>query len=177
MPDKSAAMVIAPFNALMHLYTWQDLLTCFEDVERVLQPRGVFAFDVQLPDLDWLMWDPDERHVITPFVHPGTAERLIYSTNHRYDPETQICHIKIYYDDAPPRGHKFKPTRTSGEARKVVHLAHRQIFPEELRMLVATAGLQLQTLTSDFRDEPLGETTESQVAVCTKPSRRRAARR
>jgi ubiquinone/menaquinone biosynthesis C-methylase UbiE len=164
--DQSVALAIAPFNALMHVYTWSDLRRCFEEVHRVLQPSGTFAFDVQLPDLDWLTWDPDERHAVTRFVHPVTGERLVYSTNHRYDPQTQICHIRIFYDDAPPRGRKFRPP---AEPRRLVHLAHRQIFPEELRMLVAIAGFELREHSGDFKGIPLSEASESQIVVCTKP--------
>jgi ubiquinone/menaquinone biosynthesis C-methylase UbiE len=166
LPDASVGLVIAPFNGLMHLYTWQCLLACFREVARVLPVGGTFAFDVMLPDLEWLTWDPDERHAVTRFVHPTTRERLVYSTNHRYDPQTQVCHVRIYYDEAPPRGRKFVPPP---EPKRTVHLAHRQIFPEELRMLVATAGLQLESLTGDFLEAPLRETNESQVAVCIKP--------
>ena len=165
---RHAKLVIAPFNALMHLYTWQDLLACFKEVHRVLQPRGLFAFDVQLPDLEWLMWDGEQRHAVTRFVHPVTGEKLIYSTNHRYDPQTQVCHIRIFYDEAPPRGRKFRPPK---KPKRLVHLAHRQIFPEELRMLVDTAGLNLISLTGDFRDIPLREGCDSQVVLCSKPAR------
>ena len=95
--------MIAPFNVLMHLYSWQHLLACFREVHRVLEPGGRFAFDVLLPDFEWLRWDPNERHAVTRFTHPRTGEKLIYSTNHEYDPNTQICHIRIYYDDASAR--------------------------------------------------------------------------
>lgn len=164
--DGESNLVLAPFNGLMHLYVWQDLLRCFREVHRVLAPGGTFAFDVQIPDLDWLLLDPEERHCVTRFVHPVTAERLVYSTNHRYDPGTQVCHIKIYYDDAPPRGRKFRPPE---KPKKVVHLSHRQIWPEELRMLVANGGFDLESLTGDFNDLSLADTVDSQVVVCTKP--------
>ena len=58
LESASVEVVIAPFNALMHLYDWQSLLRCFREVERVLVPGGAFAFDVQMPDLEWLRWDP-----------------------------------------------------------------------------------------------------------------------
>ena len=164
LPDGSFGLVIAPFNALMHLYTWRDLRRCFEEARRVLAPGGTFAFDVQLPDLDWLMWDPEERHAVTRFVHPVTGEKLVYSTNHRYDPQTQVCHIRIFYDDAPPRGRKFRPP---AKPRKLVHLAHRQIFPEELRLLVDVTGFELGSHTGDFQNIPLNEANETQVIVCT----------
>ena len=164
--DASCGLVIAPFNALMHLYTWRDLLACFREAARVLRPGGTFAFDVQIPDLEWLRWDPEVRHAVTRFVHPVTREKLVYSTNHRYDAATQVCHIRIYYDDAPPSGRRFVPPEVP---RRVVHLAHRQIFPEEVRHLVANAGLELVSLTGDFRGRPLGDAEDSQVAVCVKP--------
>lgn len=166
LKDMSVGLALAPFNGLMHLYTWQDLLSCFKEVQRVLVPGGTFAFDVLLPDLEWLLWDPNERHAVTRFVHPRTGERLIYSTNHRYDPQTQVCHVRIYYDDAPPRGRKFVPPE---QPKRIVHLAHRQIFPEEIRMLVASAGLELVSHAGDFSNTPLRVTVETQVVVCKKP--------
>lgn len=165
LPDASVGLVISPFNALMHLYTWTDLLACFREAERVLAPGGAFAFDVELPDLEWLMWDEDERHAVTPFVHPESGARLVYSTNHRYDPETQVCHVRIFYDDAPQPGRRFVPP---AQPRKLVHLAHRQIFPEELRLLIATAGLELESHTGDFEGVALGPGVQSQVVIANK---------
>jgi ubiquinone/menaquinone biosynthesis C-methylase UbiE len=172
LEDASVGMVLAPFNCLMHLYTWQDLLACFREVHRVLQPGGTFAFDVLLPDLDWLQWDPNKRHAVTRFVHPATGSRMIYSTNHEYDHETQVCHIRVYYDDAL-RG-RFRPR---GKPKKLVHLAHRQIFPEEARALLAWAGFELEAHTGDFLGLSLNQDVESQVFVCTKGPRRRNRRR
>lgn len=163
LADASMSLVIAPFNALMHLYTWSDLLACFAEVRRVLQPGGHFAFDVQLPDLDWLTWDPEQRHSVTRFVHPTTGERLVYSTNHFYDPNTQICHIRIFYDEAPQRGRKFRPP---AKPKKLVHLAHRQIFPEELRGLLERAGLELVEIKGDFHGAELSPGCDSQLVVC-----------
>jgi SAM-dependent methyltransferase len=160
-------LVIAPFNVLMHLYRWQDLLACFREVRRVLAPGGQFALDVLLPDIEWLTWDPNERHSVTYFTHPRTGASMVYSTNHTYDPGTQVCHVRIYYDDAPKRPRAFKPPP---EPRQIVHLAHRQIFPEELRMLIATAGLELESLTGNFRSGGLGPGIDAQSALARKPA-------
>lgn len=166
--DASVGMVFGPFNCLMHLYTWRELLACFREAHRVLVPGGTFAFDVLLPDLDWLRWDPDERHAITPFVHPRTGRKMLYSTNHEYDDDTQICHIRIYYDNAI--GGRLRP-RT--EPEHTVHLAHRQIFPEEIRMMLDVAGFELERHTGDFLDLALSEDVEVQSVVATKKSARR----
>lgn len=170
LENDSVDLVISPFNALMHLYTWQDLLACFQEAYRVVAPGGVFAFDVQLPDLDWLMWDPDERHAVTRFTHPETGESLIYSTNHRYDHATQVCHICIYYDDAPPRGRKFQPPP---KPKRLVRLAHRQIYPEEIRALAAAAGFEVTRHEGDFKGRAIDSISETQAVVCTKPRGRK----
>ncbi|NVB36304.1 class I SAM-dependent methyltransferase [Pseudenhygromyxa sp. WMMC2535] len=166
LDDASVDMVIAPFNCLMHLYTWQDLLACFREVARVLGPGGTFALDVLLPDLEWLLADPNERHAITRFEHPRTGRKMIYSTNHEYDDETQICHIRIYYDNAI--GGRLRPR---DKPEEVVHLAHRQIFPEELRMLISLAGLVLERHCGDFLDMGLNRDIETQAVVARKPER------
>ena len=167
LPDARFELVIAPFNVLMHLYRWQDLLACFREVHRVLVPGGTFALDVLLPDIEWLTWDPNERHSVTYFTHPTTGASMVYSTNHTYDPGTQVCHVRIYYDDAPKRPRAFKPPP---EPRRVVHLAHRQIFPEELRLLIATAGLELHSHTGNFRSGGLGPGVDAQVVIARKPA-------
>lgn len=163
LPDASVELVIAPFNALLHLYTWRELLDCFEEVARVLRPGGTFVFDVLQPDLAWLTNDPKKRHGITRFTHPTTGQRLVWSTNHRYDATTQVCHIKIYYDKAPPRGTPFVPPRRS--VRRVA-LTQRMIFPQEVRTLVHAAGLSLVSHTADFSSSPLTTDATAQCVIC-----------
>ena len=68
-----------------------------------------------------------------------------------------------YYDDAriglKPRS---KPLHT-------VHLAHRQIFPEEIRMLAGVVGFEIESHTGDFLDLSLNSDVEVQVVLCRKP--------
>lgn len=161
LPDRSVDLVIAPFNALMHLYSWKDLGACFREANRVLRKGGEFAFDVLLPDLDWLTWDKDARHGVTKFRHPVTGERMVYSTNHEYDHESQICHIRLYYD----LGSRVRPR---SEAYKLVHLAHRQIFPEEIRAQLELANFELVSLDGDFLGLSLRAEIESQVVRARK---------
>lgn len=163
--DETFRHVISPFNALQHLYSWSDLLQCFREVHRVLEKGGRFAFDVLLPDLEWLLLDPDKRHCVTKFTHPETGEKLLYSTNHTYDHQSQVCHIRIHYDRAPTRGKRIAPNQAP---LKTVLLAHRQIFPEEIRALLDVAGFELESLTGDFLGLSITDEIESQVVECRK---------
>ncbi len=164
LEDESVQMVIAPFNALMHLYDWRQLHRCFQEAFRVLEPGGTFAFDVLLPDIEWLTLPPDERHCVTRFEHPQSGEKMVYSTNHTYDHATQVCHIRIYYDR--DTGKKFRPPK---RPLKLVHLAHRQIFPEEIRALLGLVGFDEPEMTGDFRSHGLDAETEAQCIVAHKP--------
>jgi SAM-dependent methyltransferase len=169
-------LVIAAFNVLEHLYTRGEVDACLQRVAAHLAPGGAFAFDVQLPDLAWLSRDPQRRWAKTRFTDPTTGRAMYYSTNHDYDPVSQIALIRLYYDpaedDAPAPG----PRRTG----RVVKLSQRKFFPAELEALVSHAGFRVAERYGDFSFRPLEGTAESQVLVCervVKRPRRRAPSR
>jgi SAM-dependent methyltransferase len=148
-------LAIAAFNVLEHLYTRGELHACLERVAAHLTPGGAFAFDVQLPDLAWLVRDPTKRWAKTRFTDPTTKRAMLYSTNHDYDPVSQIVMIRLYYEPIDGRG----PSR-------VVHLSQRKFFPAELEALVAHAGFRVVERYGDFQWRPLDGYAESQVLVC-----------
>ena len=148
-------LAIAAFNVLEHLYTRGELHACLQRVAAALAPGGVFAFDVQMPDLAWLIRDPTKRWAKTRFTEPTTRRAMFYSTNHDYDPVGQIANIRIYYD----------PVDGKGPAR-IVKLSQRKYFPAELEALVAHAGFRVAERYGDFAWQPLVDGAESQVLIC-----------
>jgi SAM-dependent methyltransferase len=154
------ALVLAVFNVIEHLYTRVELDACLRCVREHLAPGGAFAFDVQMPDLAWLLRDPWTRWARTRFTDPTTGEQLVYSTNHDYDPISQIVLIRLYYERAGAEG--------DGPI-KVVKLSQRKYFPAELEALVAHAGFRVTERHGDFHGQPLDANAESQVLVCEVP--------
>lgn len=148
-------LAIAVFNVLEHLYTRVEVDACLRSVVRHLAPGGAFAFDVQLPDLAWLIRDPAKRWARTRFTDPTTGRAMFYSTNHDYDPIGQIALIRLYYEPVDGKG----PT-------KIVKLSQRKFFPAELEALVAHAGLRMVERYGDFAWRGLEASAESQVLVC-----------
>lgn len=148
-------LVIAPFNVLEHLYTRGEFDACLRRVSAHLEPGGAFAFDVQNPDLAWLVRDPEKRWAKTRFTDPTTKKAMFYSTNHVYDPVSQIVMIRLYYD--PVDG---------GRGSKVVTLSQRKFFPAELEALVSHADMRVSARYGDFFWAPLDGSAESQVLVC-----------
>jgi SAM-dependent methyltransferase len=162
------SLVIAAFNVLEHLYTRGEVDACLRRVAARLAPGGAFAFDVQMPDMAWLLRDPNKRWAKTRFTDPTTGRAMFYSTNHDYDPVGQIALIRLYYEPVDGKG----PTR-------VVKLSQRKFFPAELEALVAHAGLRVVERYGDFARHPLDATAESQVLVCERaiPRRRKPVSR
>jgi SAM-dependent methyltransferase len=158
-------LVIAAFNVIEHLYTRGEVAACFARVAAHLAPGGAFAFDVQLPDLAWLVRDPTKRWAKTRFTDPATGRAMLYSTNHVYDPVGQIALIRLYYE----------PADGGPGPSRIVRLSQRKFFPAELEALVAHAGLRVVERYGDFSWRPLDDSAESQVLVCEKatPARRR----
>jgi hypothetical protein len=95
------------------------------------------------------------RWAKTKFTEPTTKRAVYYSTNHDYDPVSQIALIRIYYEPVDGRG----PTR-------VVKLTQRKYFPAELEALLAHAGFKISARYGDFSFGPLDGSAESQVVVC-----------
>ncbi|MBA3453170.1 MAG: methyltransferase domain-containing protein [Deltaproteobacteria bacterium] len=153
-PPPKVPLVIAAFNVLEHLYTRGELAACLARVTAHLAPGGAFAFDVQMPDLAWLVRDPDRRWAKTRFTDPSTGRAMFYSTNHDYDPVNQIVTIRLYYDPVDGKG-----------GSRVIKLTQRKYFPAELEALVAAAGFRVVGRFGDFFWAPLDGAAESQVLV------------
>src|SRR5262249_55022869 len=140
-----------------------------------LEPGGCFAFDVQMPDLAWLIRDPAKRWARTRFTDPSTGTSMYYSTNHDYDPVRQIAMIRLYYEpasearaEASSAAAAQRQPAAGGVAPggRVVQLSQRKFFPAELEALVGHAGFRVAERYGDFSFRPLGGSAESQVLVC-----------
>ena len=150
-------LTIMGFNSFEHLYSRVEVSACLARVRDHLEPGGRFAFDVQMPDLEWLRRDPRKRWARTTFRHPISRQRLEYSTNHDYDAVDQIALIRIFYKPLEPG-----PLRRT----RIVHLSQRKFFPAELEALVAAAGYRIVWRGGDFAGASLSADSESQVVIC-----------
>lgn len=197
--DPRFHLILCPFNGFMHLYTRQDVERCLAEVRRLLLPGGLFALDVLNPDPVWLARDSERRWSRTRFRHPQTGERLVYSTNHLYDSESQIAWIRIYYErdlkaaavveaekdpslssvnkaiNQPPSA-KSKATQGSVQSIEdacvhTVQLAHRQFYPAELEALLHYNGFEMTQRLGGFDGQVLSPVSTEQV-ICARVNTR-----
>jgi len=156
-------LVVAPFNALQHLYDRGEWEAVLAGVRRHLAPHGRFVFDVLLPDPIVQARNPARRFSKTRLLHPTTRRPFVYTEGFVHERQRQLLVIYQWLDDLadPPR-------------RRVVPIAHRQMYPLELEALLHYNGLRIVERFGGFRGEAPSEASESQVLVCEV---RRGARR
>lgn len=170
-------LITCPFNGFQHLYSRADVERFLGEVKRLLAPGGLFAFDVTHPDPRWLARDPEKRYSRTRFRHPSTGERLIYSTSHFYEPATQLCWMRIFYDPAPETaaagdldGSSTGKSASRGRPESAAHsvlLTHRLFFPAELDALLHYSGFEVISHQGGFDGGPLGTESNEQV-ICAR---------
>ncbi len=130
-----ATLAIAAFHSVQHLIDDGDFPTFLRATRASLMKGGWLAFDVLPPDPAWLARDPDRRWGRTMLRHPVTRERLVYTTNHVYDPASRLLHMRLYYQPVDENGLPSGPER-------ILRLCHRQFWPDEVEGRLRSAGFR-----------------------------------
>ena len=142
-------------NSILHLHTADDFAGFFRCVRRHLEPSGRLVFDAFVPSVAMLSRDPRERHFVERIERPSGGPITLEETT-RYDPLTQVSHIDWYW--SAEGQHDFWHNT----------LEMRQIFPEEMPLLLASGGLRLAERYGDFDRRPLAPGCFRQVCIATK---------
>jgi SAM-dependent methyltransferase len=146
------ALVTCPFNAFLHLYTRSDVEQFLSRVRDHLAPRGVFAFDVSIPNPNELSRDPNHAYSCPRFRYPATGEMVRYTERFDYDYARQILFVAMEF---LPEG---RP-----KASWVTPLAHRQFYPQELEALLHYNGFAIEDAWGDYRGGKLDRYSEVMV--------------
>lgn len=155
-------LVIAPFNAVQHLYDRADMEAFLARAEEHLTPRGRLVFDVLVPHADYLGADPERRFGLPRFRHPGHG-LVRYSERFEYDPVRQVLLMEL----------EFRPE--DGTAPFTVPLTHRQWFPQEIEAALHHGGFRDVAFSENFTDRPLSADADSLVASA-RPGRGKSRR-
>ena len=151
--DSDFRLVFVARNSLLHLLTNADLVAAFATARRHLAPGGIFAFDVFTPSLTLLNRSPGQRF---PVMDEDTVTfgRLCVEGTCDYDSSTQVNNATWYISTPHVRD------------AWVVPMVLRSIFPQELPLLLAAAGLELVNRFGDLGREPFGPASRALVCLC-----------
>lgn len=145
------AVVIAA-NSLMHLLAAEDLAGTFAAIRRHLAPGGIVVFDIFVPSARLLSLPPDDRQLLASFHHENLGAVKVEETI-TYNPVTQVSQADWYW--STPARPDFRHT--------TLHL--RQIYPQELPLMLWRSGLELVSRFGDFERSPLDVQSWRQVCI------------
>ena len=146
---QSFALVIAPFNALMHLYTVDDQLRALGNIRAHLRPGGAFVFDVFVPRFGVMN---TLRHVGETFYQGEARTDVLFVQRH--DATAQRLVTEYFVDTAGPDA----PTR-----RGRFTLTQRYYLHGEMLGLLRASGFQRVQVTGDFQGGAFGADSETMV--------------
>ena len=145
--------VIVAANSLLHLHTSEDFARAFAAIRRHLAPGGILAFDIFVPSAYMLSRHPDERQHVGKFSHSLLGEISVEETI-SYNPITQVSHSDWYWS-----------TVTEPEFRHT-SVDMRQIYPQELPLLLQHNGFELLSRYGDFDKVAFDVESRRQVCLC-----------
>lgn len=141
-------------NSLLHLTETSDLLSFLAAVRRHLQANGLLVFDIFVPSAYLLSLPPGERQHLGDFDHPDLG-RITVEETISYDPVRQVSTVDWYW--SRPGHADFRHTP----------LSMRQIYPQELPLLLERGGFRLIERFGGFDRSPLAASSMRQVCICT----------
>jgi SAM-dependent methyltransferase len=147
------ALIFIARNSLLHLHSTEDILATFAMVRRHLTPGGIFAFDIFNPNVRLLARPSGQRFPVFQKETESFGTLSVEETTD-YDPATQVGGGR-WYVSAPGNPDAW-----------VLRLELRNIFPQELPLLVAAGGFHLKSRAEDFVQTPFSSTSRLQVCLC-----------
>ena len=151
--DDEFDLIFIAANALLHLHRADDIVQCFRAVRRHLAPSGRLVFDVFNPNVRLLAGADGTRRPRTSFTDPDRGEVRV-DVDDAYDAAAQVTRGRWYFStDCEP---DFQE----------VSIEVRSIFPQELPVLLESAGLRLVERFGDWGGNPFAANSSIQLCVC-----------
>lgn len=140
-------LIIAPFNALMHLYTVSEQDAALRCVRAHLADGGAFAFDLFIPNFGGL----EQLKQVAEWAHVG--ELFVYQT---HDPLRQLLISRYYLDRISSDGQLRRQQST---------LIQRYYTRFELERALTSAGFRQLQLFGSFERAPLDQRASHFVGI------------
>jgi SAM-dependent methyltransferase len=149
--EQKFPLIIAPFNALMHLYSIADQDRALETVRAHLEPNGVFAFDLYQPrfGLEGVL-----RHEGETFLEPD-GSRLDVFVLQRIDRAAQMASTTYHLDSISNMGQL---------SRQILELQQRYFTRFEVERWLRSHGFRAE-FQGDFDGSRLTDSSPNMVVV------------
>jgi SAM-dependent methyltransferase len=143
-------LILAPANALQLLGVGNPLDSFFESVLSHLEDAGILILDVMNPSLSEIVAG---RKSGGQYQDPNTGELITVEWLIRYDDAQQVAHRTCYFSSAQ------RPNFATDQ------LDMRYYYPEELNLLVRSAGFRIIEKLGGFDGRPFSHGCRQQIVI------------
>ena len=153
-------LAICAFNSFLCLKIVDDALAFLRNAHVHLVPGGLLGIEVSAFSPEELVDPPGGpalRHDFTRDLPNGRLERFSVS---RYDSATQVMEMHLFYERYDASG--------TLENRKAHDLTIRITNRDELRLMLQTAGFEVEAVYGGFEGEPFTSTSDHLVVLARK---------
>lgn len=146
-------LIIVPFNSLQLLGREERVGSFFKSVCAHLKEGGTLIFDVHNPSLGALAPESATRTPGGEYWDPQTGELITIEWSSAYDDSEQVDHMTWYF--STPQRMEFATD----------HLVMRYYYPQELNLIVRTAGFNIIEKLGEFDGRPFGRGCPKQIVI------------
>ncbi len=144
-------LVLVTCNSLAHLESNDALVSCLSGIREHLAEDGILAFDIVHPRPSALAACDGRTVRLDLGINPSSG--IPVEEEAHYDPVRQV------------RTARWRIGAGAGGGKPLAPLALRQIFPQELELLLQASGLRLTARYGDFARRPLSADSLNQICL------------
>ena len=141
------ALVMIPFNAVVHNMTQEAQIRCLSLCWQHLLPGGLLAFDTFFPSLQIIGTPQNTRVLEAEIPHPSTGLPMRMYDTRSFDRVTQVQHSSNELELLDADGRVQQVHRSE--------ISLRYIYKNEMELLLRAAGFARFEIYGDFDRHPL----------------------
>ncbi|MDL5051143.1 methyltransferase domain-containing protein [Oscillatoria amoena NRMC-F 0135] len=151
---KRFPLIIAPMGSMGHLTTQMALRRFFRAIQSVMEPGGVFVFDVPNPMNGMIHRRPDEKFFVCRYRDPvRKCEALVEETG-VYDSRRKLLRAQ------------WRQSFSDGRLGQIAPLTLRVFPPAEINGLLAAHGCKLLRRIGDYDGSHFRPSSPRQIVFC-----------
>lgn len=146
--------IFVPAQSLSHLYTREDIESCFACVRRHLTDEGRFLIELFNSSVRMLARESDHRYPVGQYIDPTTGSQVFVTEEINYDAASQINQIWWFF-------------RNEGSNKEtVLSFKMRQFFPQEIDALLWYNDFLIEHKYGNFDEREFSRDASKQLIIC-----------
>jgi ubiquinone/menaquinone biosynthesis C-methylase UbiE len=154
------ALIMIPFNAIVHNLTTEDQLATLTRCRDHLEPGGVLAFDTGFPGAAWITAPDGVRVLELETKHPDTGLPVRMFDTRSFNRVEQIMDSRMEIELLDAAGNVAETRRSRTTIR--------WIYKFEMALLLRVAGFERWEIYGDYKRRPLTQETDALIVQAWK---------